>query len=111
MNTYLVEMRIWGRYKAEVDAAGIREAEEAAFSGGDFGDLCNIDGAAVLITAAGSGRYEVHMHISGTYCTEVEAGSQKDAEALAFDKGDFKDLYDVNGSLISAELAGGQNPV
>lgn len=50
MSKYLVKMKIWGYYKTQIDADAVgnaEEAEETAFSEGDFGDMSNIDGELI----------------------------------------------------------------
>ena len=105
MSKYLVKMKIWGYYKAQVAADAVEnaeEAEEVAFSEGDFGDMGDIDGELISMEKTEEG-YDICMKIEGRYVTEVEADSEKEAEEAAFDKGNFEDLYDIDGELVSAE--------
>ena len=109
MSKYLVKMKIWGYYKTQIaadDVGNAKEAEETAFSEGDFGDMSDIDGELISMEKTEEG-YDVCMKINGRYITEVEADSEKEAEEAAFDKGDFEDLYDIDGELVSAELIDG----
>ena len=107
MRKYRVNMRICGYYKTQIATDVIRsakEAEEAAFSEGDFGDLSDIDGELISMVKTDKG-YNICMRITGRYLTEVEADSEKEAEEAAFSEGDFGDLHDIDGELVSVDPA------